>query len=89
MTFDREFEFLPVKWVPTPRKFTLAEGKVYAQMIEGLSNSEIAIKLSVSVSAVKDHVTNILKKRGVASRAKLIVQHYKGVTIGEVIEVEQ
>jgi NarL family two-component system response regulator LiaR len=37
-------------------------------MIEGLNNTQIAGRLSVSPSTIKSHVIDILSKSGVASR---------------------
>ncbi len=57
----------------TPR-----EREVLALMVEGLSNPQIAQRLTVSRSTVKFHVSNILSKLGVKSRTEavaLAVQH--------------
>jgi NarL family two-component system response regulator LiaR len=51
----------------TPR-----EREVVALMVEGLSNPEIAARLVVSRSTAKAHVSNILSKLGVSSRAEAI-----------------
>jgi len=47
-------------------------------MIEGLNNREIAERLTISRSTVKNHVSNILSKLEASSRteaATLAVQH--------------
>jgi NarL family two-component system response regulator LiaR len=49
----------------TPR-----EREVLALMVEGLSNPEIAERLVISLSTVKFHVSRILCKLGVTSRAE-------------------
>jgi NarL family two-component system response regulator LiaR len=41
-------------------------------MIEGLNNTQIAGKLTVSPSTVKSHVSHILSKLGVASRTEAV-----------------
>ena len=43
-------------------------------MAEGLSNSEIADKLFISVGTVKTHVHNILGKLGVEGRPRAIAR---------------
>ena len=51
---------------------TERERDVLALMVEGLSNTQIAGKLSVSSSTIKSHVSNILSKLGVASRTEAV-----------------
>ena len=51
---------------------TEREREVLALMVEGLSNSQIAIKLSVSSSTIKSHVSNALSKLGVTSRTEAV-----------------
>jgi NarL family two-component system response regulator LiaR len=51
----------------TPR-----EGEVLSLLIEGMTNPEIAERLSVSRSTAKAHVSNILSKLGVSNRAEAI-----------------
>jgi NarL family two-component system response regulator LiaR len=46
------------------------ERVVLALMVEGLNNTQIAVRLSVSPSTIKSHVSNILSKLGVASRTE-------------------
>jgi len=48
------------------------ERAVLALMVEGLNNTQIAAKLSVSPSTIKSHVSNILSKLGVASRTEAV-----------------
>lgn len=73
---DREF----VSSQPTYRRdpqtnaFTPRENEVYHLAMEGLSNQEIADKLSVALVTVKLHMSNILRKTNTASRTKLLAQ---------------
>jgi two-component system, NarL family, response regulator LiaR len=48
------------------------EREVLALMVEGLNNTQIAARLTVSPSTVKSHVSNILTKMGVASRTEAV-----------------
>ena len=51
---------------------TERELEVLALMVEGLNNTQIAAKLTVSPSTVKSHVSSILAKLGVASRTEAV-----------------
>ena len=51
---------------------TEREREVLALMVEGLNNTQIAGKLSVSPSTIKSHVSNVLSKLGVASRTEAV-----------------
>ncbi|MBK7319475.1 MAG: response regulator transcription factor [Anaerolineales bacterium] len=51
---------------------TEREREVLVLMIEGLNNTQIAGRLTVSPSTVKSHVSNILSKLGVASRTEAV-----------------
>ena len=51
---------------------TERELEVLTLMVEGLNNTQIAGKLTVSPSTVKSHVSNILSKFGVASRTEAV-----------------
>jgi DNA-binding NarL/FixJ family response regulator len=51
----------------TPRELD-----VLSQLVEGLSNPEIAEVLTISRSTVKSHVSNILDKLGVSSRVEAV-----------------
>jgi len=60
-----------------PRKtygFTRREVDVLSYMVEGLTNSEIAELMTVSVSTVKFHVSNILQKLTVRSRTEAVTR---------------
>lgn len=51
---------------------TARELEVLALMVDGLNNTQIAGKLTVSSSTIKSHVSNILSKLGVASRTEAV-----------------
>jgi NarL family two-component system response regulator LiaR len=51
---------------------TTREREVLTLMIDGLSNGQIALKLSISESTVKSHISNIFSKLGVASRTEAV-----------------
>jgi NarL family two-component system response regulator LiaR len=51
---------------------TERERVVLALMVEGLNNTQIAGRLTVGLSTVKSHVSNILSKLGVASRTEAV-----------------
>jgi NarL family two-component system response regulator LiaR len=51
---------------------TEREREVLALMVEGLNNTQIAGRLTVSSSTIKSHVSNILSKLGVASRTEAV-----------------
>jgi len=58
---------------PTFEKLTAREQEVLALIVRGLSNNEIASKLTISQATVKAHVSNILSKLGITSRTEAIV----------------
>jgi NarL family two-component system response regulator LiaR len=51
---------------------TEREREVLALMVEGLNNTQIAGRLTVSPSTIKSHVSHILSKLGVASRTEAV-----------------
>jgi NarL family two-component system response regulator LiaR len=51
---------------------TERELEVLSLMVEGLNNTQIAARLTVSPSTVKSHVSSILSKLGVASRTEAV-----------------
>lgn len=57
---------------PVGPDLTEREKEVLNLMIEGLNNTQIAGRLTVSPSTVKSHVSNILAKFGVVSRTEAV-----------------
>ena len=51
---------------------TAREREVLSMMIEGLNNTQIAGRMTVSPSTIKSHVSNILSKLGVSSRTEAV-----------------
>ena len=56
---------------PHPDPLTPAEAKVLALIRDGLQNSEIAIRLGLSINTVRFHVSNLLAKSGLPDRVLL------------------
>ena len=62
---------------------TNRESDVLELMVEGLSNHEIGNRLFVSSSTVKSHVSNILSKLEVFTRAEAAaLEHFKSNRTG-------
>lgn len=62
---------------PAYLELTEREREVLALMADGLSNAQIAERLTVSPATVKFHIGGIFSKLGVASRAEAIALAYK------------
>jgi NarL family two-component system response regulator LiaR len=65
---------------PATRQYHLSERErdVLRLVVRGFSNRQIAANLTLSESTIKFHVSNILSKLGIASRAEavaLAIQH--------------
>lgn len=62
----------PLRPVPTHTPLTSREAEVLQLVRRGLANKEIARRLGLSEKTVKFHVSNVLSKAHMASRAQLI-----------------
>jgi DNA-binding NarL/FixJ family response regulator len=56
---------------------TVREKDVFRAMVEGLTNSEIADRYTVSETTVKTHVGNVLSKLGLRDRVHVVVWAYE------------
>jgi DNA-binding NarL/FixJ family response regulator len=66
-----------------PDGLTVREAEVLALVAQGLSNSEIASRLYVSVTTVKTHINNLFAKTGARDRAQAVKYAYQhGITDG-------
>ena len=61
----------PESW-PSDFKFSSRETEVADLIITGFTNAQIANKLCISVSTVKSHVRNVIRKANAHSRWELI-----------------
>jgi pimeloyl-ACP methyl ester carboxylesterase/DNA-binding CsgD family transcriptional regulator len=67
---------------PAFAALTVREREVLALLTEGLSNEQIAARLSISDKTVRNHVTNVFDKLGVWTRAQAIVfAHDRGFRV--------
>ncbi|WP_327038302.1 helix-turn-helix transcriptional regulator [Micromonospora maris] len=57
---------------PVEAPLTATERRVAAAVAEGLSNQEVAVRLSVSVKTVEFHLRNAYRKLGVRRRTELV-----------------
>lgn len=58
--------------ISTPLSLTPAEGRVFWEVIQGLTNKQISDRLFISPRTVQTHLSSILNKLGLENRAQLI-----------------
>ncbi|MCW2753897.1 MAG: modulated transcriptional regulator, LuxR family [Marmoricola sp.] len=61
--------------VPLDRLLTAREREVFAVLVSGATNAQIADRLTVSETTVKSHVKHILRKMRAANRAEAIARY--------------
>jgi DNA-binding NarL/FixJ family response regulator len=64
----------PLTW---PNALTERQREIIRLVGQGLSNKDIAYKLSISDSTVRHHMTNIFDKVGVPNRQNLLIHTYQ------------
>jgi NarL family two-component system response regulator LiaR len=72
-----QFVHPPVKSEPAPGELTPREQEVLICIAQGLSNRELAQKLTISEKTVKSHVSHILSKLHLSDRTQAAIYAYK------------
>jgi two-component system, NarL family, nitrate/nitrite response regulator NarL len=71
----------------TALQLSRREREVFALIVQGRTNKEIASQLSISESTAKFHVSAILKKSGARSRLDVVREHKVGPAMGAAMEM--
>jgi DNA-binding NarL/FixJ family response regulator len=61
----------------SPELLTNREKEVLAQLVQGKANKEIALALGVSEGTIKSHISSLIAKMGVQSRAQVAVYAFQ------------
>jgi DNA-binding NarL/FixJ family response regulator len=61
---------------PLPQRLTARETEVLTLIGRGLSNDQVAARLTISVKTVKTHVSHLLTKLAARDRAHLVIAAY-------------
>jgi DNA-binding NarL/FixJ family response regulator len=72
LVFERLAALSRTQPFPAPAILTIREAEIFALVREGLSNKEIAHRLCISVSTVKNHVHRILEKLQIRKRCQAL-----------------
>lgn len=58
-------------------ELTIREEQIMSQVVQGLTNKEIALKFSLSEKTVKHYMTSVLQKLQVRNRVQAVIAHQK------------
>jgi len=58
-------------------ELTIREEQIMSQVVQGLTNKEIALKFSLSEKTVKHYMTSVLQKLQVRNRVEAVIAHQK------------